>query len=143
MKITHLTLAAVLAVSLPLTASLEAGQRAQDRDLAAVMKVVKRPGQTAQSSSSSRSASSRSKNARNRYLSLEVGGQHSTDALKITVPLSLVELLLSYDEEATLTDVGGDSDVKLKEVIKTLRDLDPGELLEIRSHEGWLRVWLE
>lgn len=142
MKSIALTLAATLMTWLVPVQAL-AGLGPQDRDLAAVMKVVKRPGAQTPSASATRSnrrASAQSQ--QNRYLKMEMGGPQSEE-LTISVPLALVELLASFDEDASLQDIGGDGDVKLEDLVKALRDLGPSELLEIRGDEGWFRVWVE
>ncbi len=136
-RVTLYVCVAVMITS-PCAVSASAFETFQDKDLAAVMRVVQRSQEVASPEKT------RPREAQN--IRVRIEDRESGEALRFAVPLSLIEWLASIEVETTLADLDDfntDLEISLKEVLATLRDLGPSELIEIDGDEGKIRIWLD
>ena len=108
----------------------------QDKDLAAVMKVVQR-AQAAASSIPAR------KEGEAKFIKLLIQDGKEGEKLSLSFPLSWVEWLVEMDEDRSLDALTGDDETKLKDVLEMLKSMGATELLEIREKDSLIRIWLE
>lgn len=120
-------------------ATLSGGPLRQDKDLAAVMKVVQR----AEASTSAQPIPPRQEKAEASVIKLLIQDGHDGEKISLSFPLSWVEWLAEMDEDKTLDDWTGDDDIKLKDVLKMLKSLGATELIEIKDKDSLVRIWLE
>ena len=74
---------------------------------------------------------------------LIMDGDCREDKLEITLPLSLVELLFECTKDKKMNIDCGDYDLNIRKLYKELRRRGPRSLIEIRSKDGVLKIWLE
>lgn len=66
------------------------------------------------------------------------------DRVSLTLPLSLVELILGCaDSRHFRVGDGGDCEIDLKALYRDLKKAGPSRLLELRGEDGLLKIWLE
>ena len=116
--------------------SLAGSGISQDKDLAAVMKVVQRAQATA-------SSIPPRKEGEAKFIKLLIQEGKGGEKLSLSFPLSWVEWLLEMDEDRTLDALTGDDEIKLKNVLEMLKKMGATELLEIREKDSLIRIWLE
>jgi len=66
-----------------------------------------------------------------------------TEKVKITIPLSLVELFTGCAHGKHVKIDCDEYDIDLKELLSELKHLGPGSLIEISDDDGILKIWLE
>ncbi len=116
--------------------SLAGSGLSQDKDLAAVMKVVQR----AEASASSIPAR---KEGEASFIKLLIQNGKDGEELTLSFPLGWVEWLAEMDEDRSLDALIGDDEIKLKSVLEMLKSMGSTELLEIRDQDSLIRIWLE
>ena len=65
------------------------------------------------------------------------------DKIKITLPISLVEILLECVDEEDLDIDGDECEIDLKELLKELKELGPAVLIEITEDGETIKIWFE
>ncbi len=65
------------------------------------------------------------------------------EQIKVTVPLSLVDLFFNCIKEKEMKIECDDYDLDLRKLYKELREAGPMSLIEISSEDGLLKLWLE
>jgi len=65
------------------------------------------------------------------------------EKVRVTLPISLVELFLECTREKHLKINRDECDIDLKEVFKELKKLGPVALIEVVDEEETVKVWLE
>jgi hypothetical protein len=65
------------------------------------------------------------------------------ERVNITLPLSLVELVLGCTDSRHFKVDDGDCEIDLKAIFKDLKKAGPAALIEIRGEDGLIKVWLE
>ena len=79
-----------------------------------------------------------------RWFKVEIMERHSREGkLKITLPVALIELVLSCGETRHVRFNDGDCEVDLKALWKELKKAGPMALIELRDDDALIRVWLE
>jgi hypothetical protein len=79
-----------------------------------------------------------------RWFKVEIMDGHShAGKLKITLPVALIELVLSCSETRHVRLDDGDCEVDLKALWKELKKAGPMALIELRDDDALIRVWLE
>lgn len=63
--------------------------------------------------------------------------------VKVTLPISLVELFMECADEEDLEIDRGEGEVNLKKLFKELKKLGPMNLIEIYEEDETIKVWLE
>lgn len=127
----------ILALALsvgPLTAAPQSARASQDQDLAAVMRVVSRSPAPSPLPAPAQEV---------RKLTILLRDKDQGEVLRLSLPFKLIEWVAELNERSDLGDYGLESDVKLRDIIKTLKSLGPSKLLEIDSRDGLIRIWLE
>jgi hypothetical protein len=66
-----------------------------------------------------------------------------TEKVKISIPLSLAELLMGCAHGRHLRIDCEEYDIDLKELLSELKHLEPGFLIEISDDEASIKIWLE
>ncbi len=118
----------------PLTAAPQSARASQDQDLAAVMRVVSRSPAPSPLPAPAQEV---------RKLTILLRDKDEGEVLRLSLPFKLIEWVAELNERSDLGDYGLESDVKLRDIIKTLKSLGPSKLLEIDSRDGLIRIWLE
>jgi hypothetical protein len=104
---------------------------AKDNDFKVIQKAVKR-----------NPAYERGRKAR--YLKiLIVDLRHREERVSVTLPLSLVELILGRTDSRHFKVDGGDCEIDLKALYKDLKKNGPARLIELRGEDGLIKIWLE
>jgi hypothetical protein len=67
----------------------------------------------------------------------------STDKVKVTLPISVVEIFLSCASDKHMKIHGGECDIDLQAVFKELKALGPMALIEVYEDEETVKIWLE
>ena len=104
---------------------------AKDNDFKVIQKAVKRnpvhePGREA------------------RYLRiLIVDLEHGEERVSVTLPLSLIELILRCADGRHFKVDDGDCEIDLKALYKDLKKAGPARLIELRGEGGLIKIWLE
>jgi len=104
---------------------------AEDNDFKVIQKAVKRnpayePGREA------------------RYLKiLIVDLEHGKERVSVTLPLSLIELILGCTDSRHFKVDNGDCEIDLKALYKDLKKAGPARLIELRGEDGLIKIWLE
>jgi len=65
------------------------------------------------------------------------------DKLKITLPISLVELFMRCTQGKHLSIDCEEYDIDLKEFLSELKELGPSSLIEVCDDDEVLKIWLE
>jgi hypothetical protein len=65
------------------------------------------------------------------------------DRLEITLPISLVDLLFECTKDKKMNIDCGDYDLDIIKLYKEIKRRGPRSLIEIRSEDEVLRIWLE
>jgi hypothetical protein len=65
------------------------------------------------------------------------------ERVNITLPLSLVELVLGCTDSRHFKVDDGDCEIDLKAIFKDLKKAGPAALIEIRDDGALIKVWLE
>jgi len=65
------------------------------------------------------------------------------ERVNITLPLSLVELILGCTDSRHFKVDDGDCEIDLKAIFKDLKKAGPAALIEIRDEDGLIKIWLE
>lgn len=65
------------------------------------------------------------------------------DKVKITLPISLIELIAKHCNEKNLKVNRDEYDIDLKELLAELKKLGPMALVEIYEDDELVKVWLE
>jgi len=65
------------------------------------------------------------------------------DKVKITLPISLIELIAKHCDEKNLKVNRDEYDIDLKELLAELKKLGPMALVEICEDDELVKVWLE
>jgi hypothetical protein len=79
-----------------------------------------------------------------RWFKVEIMDGHSrANKLKITLPIALIELVLSCSDTRHVRLDDGDCEVDLKALWKELKKAGPMALIEIRDDDALIKVWLE
>lgn len=65
------------------------------------------------------------------------------DKVKITLPISLIELIAKHSNEKNLKVNRDEYDIDLKELLAELKKLGPMALVEICEDDELVKVWLE
>ncbi|MFC2169160.1 hypothetical protein ACFLRM_01155 [Acidobacteriota bacterium] len=65
------------------------------------------------------------------------------DKVKITLPISVVDLLVKSSHNHDLKIDRDDCDIDLKELLAELKDLGPMVLIEVYEEDETVKVWLE
>lgn len=65
------------------------------------------------------------------------------EQIKVTVPLTLVDLIFGCIKEKEFKIECDDYDLDLRKLYKELREAGPMSLIEISSEDGLLKLWLE
>jgi hypothetical protein len=128
MKRTTIAVLAVLAVALVAAPFARAGRT---DDFQAIQKAVKQnpayePGKEAQW-----------------FKVLITDTKTGKDKVRITLPLSLIELLVSCSDDKPMKLNEGKYDVDLKTLFAELKKVGPMALIEIMDEGALIKVWLE
>ncbi|NTV80560.1 MAG: hypothetical protein HGA24_03955 [Candidatus Aminicenantes bacterium] len=79
-----------------------------------------------------------------RYLKILITDlRHREERVSITLPLSLIELILGCTDSRHFKVDDGDCEIDLKALYKDLKKAGPAALIEIRGEDGLLKIWLE
>ena len=113
----------------------------QDRDMAAVLKVVQRGKQD-------RPTPRKTASREAQTIKISISGEDRDEALKLSFPLALIEWFADLDEDRDIQGLGDinwgrGGKVSLRSLLEALRKLGPAELLEIEDEETRIRIWLE
>jgi hypothetical protein len=65
------------------------------------------------------------------------------ERVNVTLPLSLVELILGCTDSRHFKVDDGDCEIDLKAIFKDLKKAGPAALIEIRDDGALIKVWLE
>lgn len=65
------------------------------------------------------------------------------DKIKITLPISLIEILLECVDEEDLDIDGDECEIDLKELFKELKEIGPAVLIEITEDGETIKIWFE
>ncbi len=65
------------------------------------------------------------------------------DKVRITLPLSLIELLVNCSDDKPMKIDGGKHEVDLKALFAELKKVGPMALIEIVDEDALIKVWLE
>jgi len=65
------------------------------------------------------------------------------DKVKVTLPISVVEIFLSCANDKRMKIHEGDYDIDLQAVFKELRALGPMALIEVYEDDETVKIWLE
>ncbi len=65
------------------------------------------------------------------------------ERVSVTLPLSLVELILGCTDSRHFKVDDGDCEIDLKAIFKDLKKAGPAALIEIRDEDGIIKIWLE
>jgi hypothetical protein len=128
MKKTTVTVLAILAVSLVAAPVLRAER---EDDFQAIQKAVKQnpayePGKEAQW-----------------FKVLITDTKTGKDKVRVTLPLSVIELLVSCAGDKPMKLNEGKCDLDLKTLFAELKKVGPMALIEIMDHDELIKVWLE
>lgn len=104
---------------------------AKDNDFKVIQKAVKR-----------NPAYERGREAR--YLKiLIVDLEHRDERVSVTLPLSLIELILGCADSRHFEVGDGGCRIDLKALYKDLKKAGPARLIELRGEDGLIKIWLE
>ena len=65
------------------------------------------------------------------------------EKVKITLPISLIEILLECVDEEDLDIDGDECEIDLKELFAELKRLGPAVLIEITEDDETIKIWFE
>jgi len=65
------------------------------------------------------------------------------DKVRITLPISLVEVLIKCAESRHMKIHGEECDIDLKELFKQLKEVGPMAIIEVYEDDETVKVWLE
>jgi hypothetical protein len=65
------------------------------------------------------------------------------DKVKVTLPLSIVEIFLNCADDKHMKIAEGETDIDLQAVFKELKALGPLALIEINEEDETVKIWLE
>jgi hypothetical protein len=65
------------------------------------------------------------------------------ERVSLTLPLSLIELILGCTDSRHFKVDDGDCEIDLKALFKDLKKAGPAALIEIRGEDGLIKIWLE
>ena len=65
------------------------------------------------------------------------------ERVSVTLPLSLVELILGCTDSRHFKVDDGDCEIDLKAIFKDLKKAGPAALIEIRDDGALIKIWLE
>lgn len=74
---------------------------------------------------------------------LVTDNQTQKTKVKVTLPISLVELFMECADENDLRIDRDECDMDLKELFKELKKLGPMNLIEVYEEDETIKVWLE
>jgi hypothetical protein len=67
----------------------------------------------------------------------------SKEKVKVTLPLSVVEIFLNCANDKHMKIAEGETDIDLQAVFKELKALGPMALIEVYEDEETVKIWLE
>lgn len=125
-----LTLVILVAICLGVLAAPVPGA-AKDNDFKVIQKAVKR-----------NPAYERGREVR--YLKILIADlKDREERVSVTLPLSLIELILGCADSRHFEVGDGDCRIDLKALYKDLKKAGPAALIEIRGEDGIIKIWLE
>ena len=65
------------------------------------------------------------------------------DKVKITLPISLLEVILKSSKDKNWNFHGDDCDIDLKELFTELKKLGPMVFIEVQEEDETIKIWLE
>jgi len=79
-----------------------------------------------------------------RWFKVEIRERHSREAgLKISLPVAIIELVLSCGDTRHVRFDDGDCEVDLRALWKELKKAGPMALIELRDDDALIKIWLE
>jgi hypothetical protein len=79
-----------------------------------------------------------------RYLKILITDlRHREERISVTLPLSLIELILGCTDSRHFRVDDGDCEIDLKALYRDLKKAGPSCLIELRGEDGLLKIWLE
>lgn len=74
---------------------------------------------------------------------LVVDRKHREERVSVTLPLSLIELVLGCADSRRFKVGDGDCEIDLQALYKDLKKAGPARLIELRGEDGLIRIWIE